>query len=617
MAKRAGVLGALVWAISGLLLALGAYNPLNWLLVRVPGFSYFRVPARWLVLYALGISLLAGVGWQILSELISARQSENGWANKGTELQRLIIRPLLFFLIVVLLLVAWGFLSRLLIEYVPTGPEALFEAPSMLTVLGWALEICLLLVVLLLVFKSPWNGKIGRLALFLVAGAIVALFAATRTLPYNNLTTPEAFFDIRPPISRILASTNGVPDRVLSLSDIFFDPGDQAELNTIYGDQLTIAAQYDYTIAIKQKEIVAPNLSVIYGLSSVDGFDGGILPLRSYSQLMKLILPKGAETTDGRLREYLDTIPDARWLDLFNAGFLITDKVGDIWQDGVFFDRQHSVRLLEGESVSVGYLPEFEGTELRLLASDKPESVGLLTADGQTWDIIPETMGQGLYRARFPAPALLQEVVVNSCAGMPACELHSLTLFDERDGAFQSLVPGDYRMIHSSDVKIYENLDVLPRAFLVHDWWQVPDRKAAGLMMLSPDFDFRTTAVVVAAELPEAEHDINDLTESRVQTMQYTPERIVLKTYGAQDGLLILTDANYPGWRAYIDGQPVAIYEADGLFRGVYLSAGHHEVVFALESESYAVGKAVTIVALIMAALLLSFQLFVYKKRSL
>ena len=35
------------------------------------------------------------------------------------------------------------------------------------------------------------------------------------------------------------------------------------------------------------------------------------------------------------------------------------------------------------------------------------------------------------------------------------------------------LTLGNYRLIHSGDVKMYENLDVLPRAFLVEKWqWQ-------------------------------------------------------------------------------------------------------------------------------------------------
>ncbi|PVE29961.1 hypothetical protein DC030_15435, partial [Enterococcus faecalis] len=83
-------------------------------------------------------------------------------------------------------------------------------------------------------------------------------------------------------------------------------------------------------------------------VAAVDGFDGGILPLRLYSQMMSLLLPDGVETRDGRLREYLSAVPAARWLDLFNTRFLITDKTGDEWRAAgpgrdfsLFFDRQH------------------------------------------------------------------------------------------------------------------------------------------------------------------------------------------------------------------------------------------------------------------------------------
>jgi len=66
----------LLFAISlstlGLLFAFGGYNPLYLLLAKLPGFSFFRVPARWLVLWSLGSALLAGVGLQRISDQPSA-----------------------------------------------------------------------------------------------------------------------------------------------------------------------------------------------------------------------------------------------------------------------------------------------------------------------------------------------------------------------------------------------------------------------------------------------------------------------------------------------------------------------------------------------------------------
>ena len=56
--------GLVVLAALGLFLALGAYNPIYYLLWRfAPGFDLFRAPARWLALYAVGTAGLAGVGF--------------------------------------------------------------------------------------------------------------------------------------------------------------------------------------------------------------------------------------------------------------------------------------------------------------------------------------------------------------------------------------------------------------------------------------------------------------------------------------------------------------------------------------------------------------------------
>src|SRR5690606_17546679 len=52
----------------GLFLAFGLYNPLYWSLASLPGFNLFRVPARWLALFALGMALLAAVGLQRLRD---------------------------------------------------------------------------------------------------------------------------------------------------------------------------------------------------------------------------------------------------------------------------------------------------------------------------------------------------------------------------------------------------------------------------------------------------------------------------------------------------------------------------------------------------------------------
>ncbi len=62
-----------VVAVLGVLLALGGYNPIYYLLLKVPGFDLFRAPARWIVLLVFTGSLLAGVGLDALRESIKRR----------------------------------------------------------------------------------------------------------------------------------------------------------------------------------------------------------------------------------------------------------------------------------------------------------------------------------------------------------------------------------------------------------------------------------------------------------------------------------------------------------------------------------------------------------------
>ena len=76
---------ATLLAASGFLLALGAYNPLYYLLWRViPGFDLFRAPARWLELFALGVAALAAFGLDALGSTTETRRhGDEGKGGKG------------------------------------------------------------------------------------------------------------------------------------------------------------------------------------------------------------------------------------------------------------------------------------------------------------------------------------------------------------------------------------------------------------------------------------------------------------------------------------------------------------------------------------------------------
>jgi len=583
--------GLLLLTVAGLFLALGLYNPVYLLLARfVPGFAHFRAPARWLALWAFGAAALAGVG------VDNRRDAEDAPCTTETQrAQRCSFSPrFLCVLCASVVFLLWGALG---------GRVALG------TVGAWVTTAVLAAVAL------RWRKR-SLLAALLVAELVVS----ARTLPRARATAPQAYTSLRPAVAHLLTAgeDHTPPDRFLSLSALIFDPGDLPELRLIYGGQLSPDSLYDLIVAAKHREVLSPNLPLAFRVPAIDGYDGGVLPLARFLALQRAFLPEEEVSLDGRLRENLREVPDGRWLSLFNVRYVITDKVGDAWVDGVFYDLQFGADLVAGESASVAYVPPFEATAVGLIGyvegADLPEgaSVGEATvglADGtvRTFplrvgvEVAPAPPGglpQTAARLRWEDPAVVTAVSVRAALPSGRLVVRGVSLIDERTGSFQSLVLSDrgrFRLVHSGDVKVYENLDVLPRAFVAHRADPVANEEEALARMQAPGFDPARGIVVEGGVGLEGPADGFE----PAQVLSYEPERVEVEVDLDRPGYLVLTDANYPGWRAWVDGEEVEILTADLLFRTVYLEPGRHHVLFVFHPTPVWIGIGVSLAALL------------------
>jgi hypothetical protein len=163
---------------------------------------------------------------------------------------------------------------------------------------------------------------------------------------------------------------------------------------------------------------------------------------------------------------------------------------------------------------------------------------------------------------------------------------------------------GHYRLVHSGDVKIYENLDALPRAFVVHQAEVSAGDEQTIARMRDPAFD-PAQAVILAGGQPLA-----GAGTSPAEITRYTPEEVVVEASTDAPGYLLLTDTFYPGWRASVDGQPAEIVRADVMFRAVRLGPGRHQVVFRYQPDSVTWGAWISAAALLLwlAALIWSWR---------
>jgi hypothetical protein len=159
-------------------------------------------------------------------------------------------------------------------------------------------------------------------------------------------------------------------------------------------------------------------------------------------------------------------------------------------------------------------------------------------------------------------------------------------------------------LVYDGEVRIYENPDAFPRAFVAHGAVFADSYREAQQVVSKPDFDARHK-VVLEEPLPDnwtalVNVDLaptEDLSEASI--VDYQTDRVEVEARLSQPGILVLTDTYYPGWTARVDGAAVPIYRVDGVFRGVLLSEGHHTIVFSYFPRSYAIGFGVSGVALV------------------
>ena len=143
---------------------------------------------------------------------------------------------------------------------------------------------------------------------------------------------------------------------------------------------------------------------------------------------------------------------------------------------------------------------------------------------------------------------------------------------DERDLDGQGLE----RVYEEGKVKVYRVGDPLPRAWVVYQVAAAGDDQALA-MLDAADFDPRAVALVSEADrLPELPAQGGSGEAATV--VEARPGHLVLDVTAGHDGLLVISQPFYSGWRAQVDQQETPIYRTDYMLQGVPVAAGTHRV---------------------------------------
>jgi len=519
----------------GLALAFGRWNPVYPYLRYVPVLNLFRVPARYLYWVTLAIVVLAAKGFDVLVATAPGRVTCRGYWALGA-------------------VIAVG------VGSVAAGTR--LDTETLIAVWRY-LPLAYGAAVLVVVWGARWLPR-RALAAAVVAVACADLYAYGAVLDRTyNAALDAAWVDADPASAAMLAENTGLY-RVYTKEEII--PALEVQRESLYPNMAV-------TSGVSAANVYAPLLPRHYAdhLANLTPTDLSRLNVRYY--LIPQLLPVDDASELYDVYNPFSALPVNVWVEMAPV------PVAAVWVESFL---SHAAALPDGALAAevllrepagkVHALPLRAGRETGEWAyqrSDVSEQVAhRMPSVAHTYParsgFPPEDHPGHVYGARFELSAVSAVSAVQVRLHLPEAftrvERVALVGPEGNEVSLGSLVgQGEHRIVYRSEhVLIYRNEDVWPRAYAVTD----EQAQCVG-ENLTIDPHLRAEDV-----LP-------------VDVVRYEATEVILRVEMGADGYVVLADLAYPGWYAQLNGRDTQVLTVDGLYRGVWVPAGVHEIQFA------------------------------------
>jgi Bacterial membrane protein YfhO len=152
-------------------------------------------------------------------------------------------------------------------------------------------------------------------------------------------------------------------------------------------------------------------------------------------------------------------------------------------------------------------------------------------------------------------------------------------------------IPPGWRNVASDHgSRLLENEHVLPRAFVPRNI-RIGVSNDVADMTATPDFAERAWI-----DLPGEPRDVTNgpgIVATRPRKLGFD-----LIATMEHDGFVVLSEAAWGGWRAYVDGKRAKIVRANHAFLGVFVPSGRHQVRVVYLPQSFVIGRMITFLTL-------------------
>lgn len=163
------------------------------------------------------------------------------------------------------------------------------------------------------------------------------------------------------------------------------------------------------------------------------------------------------------------------------------------------------------------------------------------------------------------------------------------------------------KVMEEGKTKIYENLNVLNRAFFTESVSLSKNPKDELSSIQTVD-DFKTKSYSQQFEFRGGDKTGN------VEYLLYEDQRFIMKINTKSESPLIVSNVNYPGWKAYIDGINTPIKEINFALQSVIVPQGIHIIEFKYHPESFYYGLTISIIGILFTVIIF---LYLWKKKFL
>ena len=153
---------------------------------------------------------------------------------------------------------------------------------------------------------------------------------------------------------------------------------------------------------------------------------------------------------------------------------------------------------------------------------------------------------------------------------------------------------------------LYENVDALPRAFIVHQVKEVNYQEAGPILLPRLLLEGAETASFVEGRLPFPMNkvSVDQAAEESCTVTRWRPTGMTVDVTLKQPALVLVVENSYPGWLATVDGIAVEMLPANLCMQAIPVPAGAHQIDIRYEPSSFRMGRRISTAVLCVMAVL-------------